>query len=129
MKEPAPLPEAVVRFLRAEIFSVPQLEVLLLVHGSAGAPRTAGDLAQEFYLPASAFEPWLAAFVARGLLTSDDRGYAALPPDAPHAALLTEVADSYARRRVTVTRQVYATKEDPASRFADAFRLRKDKKP
>lgn len=128
MTSPPPLPEPVVHFLQEEIFSVPQLEVLLLVHEAGGAPRTAEELARAFYLPASAFEPWLAAFAGRGLLQADQGGYAALPVGHPRSELLSEVADWYRRRRVTVTRQVYEAKEDPARRFADAFRLRKDKK-
>lgn len=128
MTSPSPLPDTVVDFLKAEIVSVPQLEILLLVHGGGEASRTPDELAQAFYLPASAIAPWLAAFAERGLITADGTRYAALPPAAPEAALLTEVGDWYSRRRVTVTRQVYEAKDDPARRLADAFRFRKDKK-
>lgn len=115
------------RFLDAEIFSVPQLEVLLLVHGAGGRPLSVEDVARDFYLPGTAFGPWLAAFAGRGLLVAEGDCYRALPSEDAKVGLLCEVAETYARRRVTVTRHIYAAKSDPARRFADAFRLRKDK--
>lgn len=129
MTSPNPLPESVVAFLDAEIFSIPQLEILLLVQAADGAAMSVDRLAQDFYLPASAFEPWLHALAGRGLLRHDADGYRALPPTDPRAQAVADVADCYARRRISVTRQVYAAKDDPARRFADAFRLRKDRKP
>ena len=127
MTSPSPLAPEVVRFLDAEIFSVPQLELLLLVHAAGGRVLSIQDVDGEFYLPAASFSPWLAAFAGRGLLVAGQGGYCALPAGHPSAELLTLVADTYARRRVTVTRHVYAAQDDPARRFADAFRLRKDK--
>ena len=128
MTEPIPLPTSVTAFLEAEIFSIPQLEVLVLVH-EAGRPMTVEQVAADFYLPASVVGPWLEHYASRGLLTSSGGTYAALPADDERAAAITEVAECYAKRRVTVTRHVYASNEDPVRRFADAFRLRKDKKP
>ncbi len=42
---------------------------------------------------------------------------------------LDEVADVYRRRRTTVARYLYARGQDPLTRFADAFRLRRDPSP
>ena len=128
MTAPPPLPDSVTAFLDAEVFSVPQLEVLLLVHGTA-EPRTVDDIAGEFYLPASVIGPWLVDLAGRGLLRATDGRYAGLPEDDPARSRISEVAECYAKRRVSVTRHVYASNEDPVRRFADAFRLRKDKKP
>ena len=128
MTEPPPLPSSVTAFLDAEVFSIPQLEVLLLVHGSEN-PRTLEQVAQDFYLPAGVIGPWLDDLVARGLLRSTDGGYAALADEASRSSEIDEVAECYAKRRVTVARHVYASNQDPVRRFADAFRLRKDKKP
>ena len=128
MTEPPPLPSSVTAFLDAEVFSIPQLEVLLLVHAAA-EPRTVDEIAREFYLPATVIGPWLSDLASRGLIRSVDGRYTALPADDPREKTITEVAECYAKRRVTVTRHVYASNEDPVRRFADAFRLRKDKKP
>ena len=128
MTEPTPLPETVTAFLDAEIFSIPQLEVLLLVH-DAERTLTVEQVAADFYLPANVVGPWLEHLAARGLLRVSDGKYSAVPQEDARAATITEVAECYAKRRVTVTRHVYASNEDPVRRFADAFRLRKDKKP
>ena len=121
------LPPEVTRFLADEIFSVPQLEALLLVHAAGGRVLPTTDIAREFYLPASAFVPWLRAFAGRGLLVQEADGYRALASDDPKAGIIAAVADTYGRRRITVTRLIYRASQDPAQRFADAFRLRKDK--
>lgn len=128
MAEPPRLPPAVTAFLDAEVFSIPQLEVLLLVHSGA-QPRTLDQVAQEFYLPATVIGPWLEDLARRGLLRSADGAYRALPQEDPRSRTLSEVAECYAKRRVSVARHVYASNEDPVRRFADAFRLWKEKKP
>ena len=122
------LPRVVTDFLDEQIFSVAQLEVLLLVHAAGGAVRSAEQLARESYLPVRSITPWLDALVGRRLLEAVEGGYRLTPSeddDVRH--VLDEVAACYAKRRVSVTRHVYASKEDPAQRFADAFRFRKEK--
>lgn len=127
MTGPDPLPPDVVAFLDEQIFSVAQLEVLLLVRAADGATVRLDALARESYLPAKSIQPWLDALVGRGLLHSADDGYRFAPADGSLRATLDQVADCYARRRVTLTRHVYTSKEDPAQRFSDAFRFRKDR--
>jgi DNA-binding transcriptional ArsR family regulator len=122
------LPPEVVAFLDQHIFSVTQLEVLLLVQELAPQPCTAAQLSRDAHMPERSLTPWLDAFVDRGLLDRDrSGGYrpAVLEPRAQ--AVLEAVADCYVRRRVSLSRHVYASNEDPARRFADAFRFRKDK--
>lgn len=122
------LPPEVLQFLDEHIFSVTQLEVLLLVREAGAEPRTAAELGRLAYLSESAVTPWLEAFVERGLVERDESGgYRAAPLDDGGNAVLEAVSDCYMRRRVTLSRHVYAAREDPARRFADAFRFRKDK--
>lgn len=127
MTGPDPLPPDVVAFLDEQIFSVAQLEVLLLVRAADGEAVSLEGLARESYLPAKSIQPWLDALVGRGLLLSVDEGYRFAPTDGSLRATLDQVADCYARRRVTLTRHVYTSKEDPAQRFSDAFLFRKDR--
>lgn len=127
LTSPNPLPAGVVAFLDEYIFTVSQLEVLLLVHEARGAVRTAEDLSRESYLPTHSITPWLDALVKQGVLDAAEGGYRFAPADDGMRRALDEVAECYARRRVSVTRHVYASKEDPVARFADAFRFRKDK--
>lgn len=127
MTGPEPLPPAVVAFLDEQIFSVAQLEVLLLVRAAAGETVGVDDVARESYLPAKSIQPWLDALVGRGLLEAVGGGYRFAPAEASLRETLDQVADCYARRRVTLTRHVYTSKEDPAQRFSDAFLFRRDR--
>ena len=127
MTSPEPLPAGVVAFLDEHVFTVSQLEVLLLVHEAGGTVRTSDDLARESYLPARSITPWLDDLVKRGVLQAGEGGYRFAPTDEGIRRALREVSECYARRRVSVTRHVYASKEDPVARFADAFRFRKDR--
>jgi type II secretory pathway component GspD/PulD (secretin) len=124
---PAPLPAEVRAFLDAQIFSVGQLEVLLLVHEAGGASLAVEEIARLSYIPAKSILPWLEALASRGILEATPDGFRFQPADAEIREAVSAVADCYAKRRVSVTRHVHASKEDPVQRFADAFRFRKDK--
>lgn len=122
------LPQDVLVFLDAHIFSVTQLEVLLLAREAVAGGYTLADLSRLSRLPERSLLPWLDAFVERGLLARDEAdryGPAPLPPEVE--VVVDAVADCFARRRVTLSRHVYGSREDPAQRFADAFRFRKDR--
>ena len=122
------LPPDVVTFLDEHIFSVTQLEVLLLVKEMAPQLITVQELSRNAHLPERSIGPWLDAFVERGLLAREASGaYRAADLDPPTQAVVDAVADCYVRRRVSLSRHVYASREDPARRFADAFRFRKEK--
>lgn len=121
-----PLPADVRDFLDEHIFSASQLEVLLLLHARPEQPLTLAQVSAEAKLPVSSIGPWLDAFVYRRLLVHDDAGYRWPPPDERVRAVVDQVADVYARRRTTVGRYLYARGQDPLTRFADAFRLRRD---
>jgi hypothetical protein len=121
------LPPQVVAFLDEHIFSVTQLEVLLMVRELAPGAITVQQLSRAAHLPERSIRPWLDAFVERGLLAHDDPdGYRSPELDPTRQAVVDAVADCYAKRRVSLSRHVYASREDPARRFADAFRFRKD---
>lgn len=123
----SPLPPRVETFLAEHIFSANQLDVLLLLRSADGRPRTAQDVSQELRLPVGSIAPWLDAFVSRGLLVREADLYRYAPADPVSADDLTQVADSYTRRRVSVTRRIHSSGQDPLVRFADAFRLRRDR--
>lgn len=127
MTSPSPLPAEVMAFLDAQIFSVAQLEVLLLVHEAAGETLSVAQIAKLSYLPERSILPWLEALAARGILDATGGGFRFSPADESVRQAVSAVAEAYARRRVSVTRHVHASKEDPVQRFADAFRFRKDK--
>jgi hypothetical protein len=121
------LPDEVAAFLDEHIASIEQLEILLLVRSSQDAPWTAEAVSKELYTQADSAAAWLADLTRRGLLREVDGGYR-YEPGADCEALVELVATTYAQRRVRVIRQVFAVAKDPASAFADAFRLRKPDK-
>lgn len=123
------LPERVLTFLRSQIFSASQLDVLLHVRAAGGSAVTAADVSRELRLPVGSIVPWLDAFVSRGLLAREGDAYRYAPVDDTVDGDLTAVAEVYARRPVSVTRRIYGSGEDPLTRFADAFRLRRDPRP
>lgn len=123
----SPLPPRVEAFLSEQIFSASQLDVLLLVRAADGQPRTVGDVSRELRLPVGSIAPWLDAFVSRGLLVREDEQYRYAPADPASEGDMAQVAEAYARRRVSVTRHIHSSGQDPLMRFADAFRLRREK--
>ena len=123
------LPVRVRAFLDEHIFSASQLEVLLLLHGEPDRSWPPGELSRDLRLPVSSIGPWLDAFAYRGLLERDDAGYRVRTQDPRLSADLDAVAEAYRRRRTTVARYLYARGQDPLTRFADAFRLRRDPGP
>ena len=124
----APLPPRVVAFVHSQITSLLQLEALLLVFESGQRSRSAAHLAGEMYVPASALEAWLDGFVAGGFLERAEDGGFRLPDDEEVYELLSEVADAYVRRRISLGRLIFSRPEtDSRTSFSDAFRLRKDR--
>ena len=121
------LPGEVAAFLDRHIASIEQLEILLLVRRSQQAPWTAEAVSKELYTQADSAAAWLADLTRRGLLREDEGGYR-YDPGADREALIELVATTYAQRRIRVISRVFAVPKDPASAFAEAFRLRKYEK-
>jgi hypothetical protein len=119
------LPRDVREFLHEHIFSASQLEVLLLLREHGDQKVTLAEVSRRTALPQSSLGPWLDAFVSRGLLAREGDTYWYAPADPELDAALASVADTWARRKTTVTRFIYASTQDPLVRFADAFRLRR----
>ncbi|HVM27486.1 MAG TPA: hypothetical protein VM433_07410 [Mycobacteriales bacterium] len=118
------LPLPVRAFLDEHIFSASQLEVLLLLL-QTGERVELAEVARRTALPQGSLGPWLDAFVSRGLLGRDGDVYWCAPATPALQAQLEAVAETWSRRKPTVTRYIYASTEDPLVRFADAFRLRR----
>lgn len=123
------LPPRVRAFLDEHIFSASQLEVLLLLHAEPGRSWSLAELSRDMKLPVSSIGPWVDAFAYRQLLDREGEAYCFRPQDPQLLADLDEVADAYRRRRTTVARYLYARGQDPLTRFADAFRLKRDTGP
>jgi DNA-binding MarR family transcriptional regulator len=126
------LPDEVREFITANINSVAQLEVLLLLRRESGVAWSAEDVARALYTTPEMMAAQLAELETRGLLrkTSGSADVYSYAPSTPQlAAAVDLLANLYKERRVTVITTIYAEPVDSVRTFADAFRLRKDKPP
>ena len=123
MDEPVSLPLRA--FLLDHIDSVAQLEALLLLRREA-KPLPLGAIARALYVPEATAAEELAALGVRGLLAVEDEAWRYAPSTPETAAMVDELAATYARALIPVTNIVHG---NPLRlrRFADAFRFRKDK--
>jgi hypothetical protein len=116
----------VVGFIRSHITSLLQLETLLLVYEAGQRPLTAESVATQMYLSPAVVEQWLVDFTDAGLTQRGPEG-CTLADSAEVYNVLTEVADAYVRRRISLSRLVFESfRPDPKTSLSDAFRLRKE---
>jgi hypothetical protein len=122
-----PLPQHVLSFVHKHITSLLQLEALLLVFEGGQRSRNPAELAAEMYVPAVVLEQWLDGFAAAGLCVKLDSGYRL--PDSPDVYdILSDVADCYLRRRISLSRAVFEGARDHSrTSLSEAFRFRKDR--
>jgi hypothetical protein len=128
MTEPTdPLSPRVVSFVRGHITSLLQLEALLLVFEAGQRSLSAQQLSKQMYVPESVLSQWLEGFTTAGLCEASDEGYR-LPDSPPVYELLSEVADCYLRRRISLGRVVFeSSRAEQRTSLSEAFRLRKDR--
>jgi hypothetical protein len=116
------------RFVAEHIDSVTQLELLLLMHRDPAASWTAAGAAREMHMP----EDWAATHLERfssvGLLARTDDpdpsfSYRVASDAAP---LIDEVADTFRRRRTSMTALIFSPSTHDIALFSDAFRIRHD---
>jgi len=122
------LPTSVQQFLSKYIRSLEQLEVLLLLRNSPKRSWTSAEVYEVVRSSRASVEERLEQFVLLGFLGKDDG-----PPStfryAPTDNLATAVDDTagaYQKWRVRVIEAIFTPVEDPAQRFADAFKVRKN---
>ena len=121
------IPDDVRRFVLISIPSIPYLEAVLLFRREAPRRRTATQVSVDLYVTERAASELLEAMVAAGVLdrAGDEFHYA--PRDTVMAHALDRLADAYADDLIGVTNLVHDLTQKSARRFADAFRLRKDR--
>jgi hypothetical protein len=126
----ADIPDDVRRFVLANIPSVPYLEALLLLHADPQRPLDGAALARALYLPAPRGEEILAQLIMAGLVAPEpqDPGQGRYAPaDAGVAAVVDRLAEVYPRHLIPITNMIHASAGANARRFAEAFKLRKDR--
>ena len=117
------VPEEVREFLLECIDSVAQLEALLLLRES---PREwdIPSLARRLYIEETEAAKILSSLVACELTVTDGTLFRYHARDDDHKRLVEQVANTYARYLVPVTRLIH---DKGIRNFANAFKFRKDK--
>lgn len=125
------IPKDIQQFLWRIVDSIMQLEVLLLLRTQPQRFWTSSDLARELRIDPAGAKQQIIPLVERGVIraqTPDGNSFAygALSPQ--DDAMIEAIARHYVERRVTVVTLIYSRpldqSNDPARRFAEAFRLR-----
>jgi hypothetical protein len=124
------IPDEVQRFIAANVHSVEQLEVLLLLHRDATRAWSADEVARELRIDAGSAEGRLADLCMRRLLVETSApalAYRFEPATQALGRVVSSLATLYAERRVSVITLIFAKPTDTIRSFADAFRVRKDR--
>lgn len=124
----AALPQRVQRFLMAHIDSIEKLEVLLLLRVRAERPWTASEVALELRITEASAAARLADLTSARLLVSErdtPHAYRYSPAHSEDVRSVSELATTYAERRVSVITFIFSKPQERVRGFADAFLLKK----
>jgi hypothetical protein len=121
--------EELEKFIAAEINSLEQLEILLLLSGNPHKWWSAKSVYEVVKSSIQSVQDRLEEMVARGILrkeTDNEVRFQFGPRDEAVWRITTELRDAYKERSVKVVQAIYSKPPDPVQEFARAFRLRKD---
>jgi hypothetical protein len=122
-------PADIKQFIADHIDSVAELELLLLLRRDPAQAWTPSAAGQRLYASADVVALQMADLQAKQLLTSgpDEQTFVYRPQIAEMVPYVDQLAELYRERRVAVITAIYSKPSDKIRRFADSFRLRKDK--
>ena len=123
----AGVPKEVEHFIAAEIESVEQLEVLLLLRGAADKRWTAPEVARALVSQPDSAATWLETLTSSGLLQHAQEGYRYAPPSSDVERTVDALAESFAKYRVAVIGLIFSKPSERVRLFSDAFRIRRPK--
>jgi hypothetical protein len=125
-----PVPDELRRFILTSIASVPHLEALLLLRGAPELDWDSAAVAQRLYITERAARKLLEDLRAIGALSSTKTdkavSYRYWPRHPELAAMIDQLAASYAANLVGITVLIHSKLDRQAQQFADAFTWRKD---
>ena len=124
---PAGLDADVTAFLDAHIDSIPQLEILLLLHEGRGFAWTIDEIAARIYLEPSKVHPLLRGLQSHDLVTAGEETGVRYAEAGTHHEVVYRLALAYRVDLIGVTRFVHAKASRPVLEFARAFDLKKDR--
>jgi hypothetical protein len=122
------LPNHIHQFLKANIQSIAQLELLLLLYRDRHNAWTVADAAKNQYTAVNMTQAALESLRASGLVAvveGEVPRYQYAPASANLDQLVGELGQFYIDRRVSIVNAIYCRPLDTLQSFADAFRIRK----
>jgi hypothetical protein len=123
----SPISPELRRFVLERIHSVAQLELLLMLHRDPTVEWTAETAGREMRYPADWAAAQLVGFRRAGLVGARGASYRYRPRSAL-AHVVDELAETFTRRRSTVTALIFSGAGKDVQCFSDAFRVpRKDR--
>jgi hypothetical protein len=123
------IPEAVRRFLSANIDSIAQLEALLLLWRHPDQKLTAEAIAERLYISPVDAEALLNKLASRALIVADDSGPLVFQLNRKNEQLVHDVdrvAQAYAKYLIPITNFIHHKPSQGLRDFADAFKLKRD---
>ena len=117
------------QFIAERIHSVAQLELLLMLHRDPSVEWTAESAGREMRYPVDWAAEQLLGFQRAGLLRARGRAERSYRygPAATLSRVVDELADTFSRRRSSVTALIFSGEGRDVRCFSDAFRVtRKD---
>lgn len=116
-------------FIKKNISSIEQLEVLLLLYRDPSREWTAEELSKELYVSPEAAVNRLNDFCMRGFCVSnaaDVPRYRFNPGMGHLDSVIRDLRTAYEQRRVRVINLIFSSPSDHLRSFSDAFKFRKD---
>jgi hypothetical protein len=122
------IPPQVRALITANIHSITQLDVLLLLHGAGGRALTAEEVCRELRIPERLAAGQLVDLTAAGLLATEGGPPPAYRVDrhGRDAGAVDELARCVAERKRAVHDLILTGPSDDVQVFSDAFRLRRE---
>lgn len=120
------IPPEVREFVRREIKSVVQLEVLLLLYRTRERSWTVIEISQELGIDPEIAEPPLVSLEQLGVIETAETtpvSYQYGPRDQNDELLVEKLAISYTKQRVGIFSLILSESNSRIRRFAEAFRL------
>jgi hypothetical protein len=113
------------QFIAAEITSVGQLEVLLLLRGATEKRWTVDEVARALVMQRSAAATWLEEMAASALIRRIGAAYGYGAPTVAVERTIDRLAESYAKYRVAVIALIFSKPSDAVTEFPEAFRVKR----
>jgi hypothetical protein len=121
------IPEDIKQFILQNIDSIAQLEGLLLMRANAHVSWSPETIALKLYIYEMESAQLLAQMLTQDFLTASGGLYQYKPRSPEMEQMIGRVAELYKHCLVPITHLIHSKPRTKVQKFADAFRIRKEK--